>query len=69
MKTGTTTSAPKVGSSAMVLFWDRLKLKVRSLLWRGRVCPGTGKRCKCLWCNSGFEGNCYVTYAKSKENV
>ncbi len=51
-----------VGVRRLVL----LKFRLRWKLWRGKVCPGTGKRCKAMNCNISPD-NCYVTYAKWKE--
>lgn len=51
-----------VGVRRLVL----LKFRLRWMFWRGKVCPETGKRCKAMNCNISPD-NCYVTYAKWKE--
>ncbi len=47
--------------------WLSFRVWLRWRLWRGKICPGTGERCKALNCNIATD-NCYVTYAKWKED-
>lgn len=47
----------------MKRIFTTLYLKLRWKLWRGKICTGTGKRCKAMNCNIS-PGNCYVTYSR-----
>lgn len=49
--------------NALVRFCLCAYLRLRWCLWRGKVCPVTGKRCKAVWCNS-FDGQCYIEYSR-----
>lgn len=67
MKTHHHQQTPSGGSDhRLVLLWLRFRVWLRWRFWRGKVCPGTGKRCKAMNCNICAD-NCYVTYAEWKE--
>lgn len=53
--------------NALVRFCLCAYMRLRWHLWRGKVCPATGKRCKAVWCNS-FEGQCYIEHARKSNN-